>query len=400
MRTIAFWLSLALIFVIAWEDMVLFQDLGTVSRAIGFLVAGFWVLTVAVTGKFRKPHRFHVLVLLFVLWNMASAFWSVNVKDTTTSIQTFLQLAAMVYILWDLYTTPAALEAALQAYILGAYVAIGSTISNYLALREATYLRYAATGFDPNDVGLVMALGIPVAWHLAVTVGTGEKPRWLRLANYAYTPAAILAIILTASRGTLLATVPALVFVVGSLTRLSPFRRVLVLAVLIAALFLLQPLVPQSSLQRLASSGSSIAAADLGGRWNLWREAIAVFTEHPLFGVGGGAYRTAVESGQVAHNTFLSVLAQVGIIGFILFASILATAVYQAVRLPRWDSRLWLAVLMVWAVGAFALSHQHRKTTWLFLSLIVASANLPALHDQPIRQPRPGLMERESECPS
>jgi O-antigen ligase len=249
-------------------------------------------------------------------------------------------------------------------------------------------------------MALVLALGIPLAWHLAVSEGTGRRARWLRLVNYAYVPAAMLAIILTASRGALLATVPALVFVVGSLTRLGPFRRILVLAVLVAALFMLQPLVPQSSIQRLATSGASIAAGDLGGRENLWQEAITVFTEHPMLGVGGGAYRAVVESGQVAHNTFLSVLAEVGIIGFILFALIVATAVYESVRLPGWDSRLWLTILAVWVVGAFALSHQQAKPTWLFLALTVVSAGLPARRDQSLRSYRPGSMRMESECPS
>lgn len=399
MRTIALWLSLVLVFSISWENMVLVQGLGTVSRVIGFLVAGFWVATVVVTGKIRKPHLFHVMVLLFTLWNVASAFWSFDIDDTMTHIQTSLQLAVLMFILWDLYTTPMALKAALQAYILGAYVAIGSIIVNYLMVRQATYLRYAATGWDANDIGLVLALGIPVAWYLAVSDGSNRKARWLRLVNYAYVPSAILAILLTASRGALLATVPALVFVVGSLPRLSLSRRMLVLAVLIVALFVLQPLVPQSSLERLATSGASIAAGDLGGRGNLWREAIEVFLEHPLLGVGGGAYRAVAESGQVAHNTFLSVLAEVGIIGLALFAIILAITVYEFVRLPGWESRLWLAILIVWTVGAFALSFQQRKPTWLFLDLAVVSAGLHARRDRSIHEYRPDLMRRELEWP-
>jgi len=50
--------------------------------------------------------------------------------------------------------------------------------------------------------------------------------------------------------------------------------------------------------------------------------------------------------------------------------------VYQAFRPPRWHSGLWLTVLAIWAIGVFTLSWEFRKPTWLFLSLVVISANL------------------------
>lgn len=384
MRTVAFRLSLILIFVTAWENMVLFEGLGTVSRATGFLVAAFWAFTIVVTGRFRKPDLFHVAVCLFMLWNVMSAFWSLDVEETVVRIQTLFQLLVLVWILWDLYTTPAALKAGLQAYVLGAYVSIGSTIVNYLMSKETSYLRYAAAGFDPNDLGVMLALGIPVAWHLALSDGNSTMTQVLRLVNYAYLPAATLAIMLTASRGALLAALPAFLFVIRSLTRLNLFPRVLISMALAAALFALQPLVPQSSFQRLGTIGTSITAGSLGDRVYIWQEGIVVFSEHPLSGIGSGAFRAAVESGTVAHNVFLSVLAEVGIVGFVLFVLILAMTIYQAMHQPKWDARFWLTILLVWALGAFSLTWEHRKPTWLFLGLAAVSAGLSVRRDEAV----------------
>jgi O-antigen ligase len=323
-----------------------------------------------------------VIVYLFVLWNVVSVFWSFDVEHTIQYIKTYLQLAAMAWILWDLYTTPAALKTGLQAYVLGAYVSIGSTVINYLTGEEANYLRYTAAGFDPNDVGVILGLGIPLAWYLAVTEGSSKVTQVLRLVNYAYIPAAVLAILLAASRGAFLAALPAFLFVLWSLPRLTLFLRVLILAALISAFFVLQPLVPRSSLQRLGTTGASIAEGDLGDRVDVWREALASFAKHPLLGIGSGAFRTAVVQGNVAHNSFLSVLAEVGLIGFALFAIILAMAVSQAMHQSKWDSRLWLTILLVWAIGAFSLTWEHRKPTWLFLSLVVVSADLSVRRDE------------------
>lgn len=382
MRTIAFWLSLILIFVIPWENVVMFKGLGTVSRATGLLVAAFWVLTVVVTGRFRKPHPFHLVVYLFLLWNVVSAFWSVDVASTVICLRTCFQLTVLVWILWDLYTTPATLKAGLQTYVLGAYVSISSLLANYLRGTVRGYGRYAATGFDPNDLGLILALGIPVAWHLALSGGNNKKAHLLRLINYAYVPAAILAIVLTASRTCLLAIMPAFLFVLGSLARLKLFSRVLICTALVGALFVLQPLVPQQSFQRLGETRTQIAEGDLNGRVFRWREGLVAFSEHPLLGSGVGAFRAAVESGHSDHNTFLNVLVELGTIGFALFVFILAIAVYQAIHQSRWNSRFWLTILSVWAIGAFGMGWVRDKQTWLFLNLAVVGAGLSVECDE------------------
>jgi hypothetical protein len=43
---------------------------------------------------------------------------------------------------------------------------------------------------------------------------------------------------------------------------------------------------------------------------------------------------------------------------------------------PKWDSRFWLTILIVWALGISAISWEHTKPTWLFLSLIICAASL------------------------
>ena len=44
MQRIIFLLSLLMIFVTPWEQMVYFESLGTMSRVIGLCLAGFWVV--------------------------------------------------------------------------------------------------------------------------------------------------------------------------------------------------------------------------------------------------------------------------------------------------------------------------------------------------------------------
>jgi O-antigen ligase len=88
--------------------------------------------------------------------------------------------------------------------------------------------------------------------------------------------------------------------------------------------------------------------------------------------------------GKVSHNSYLSVLVELGLIGFILFSLILAIAFVQAWRQPKWQSWFWLTVLAVWSIGAFTLTWEARKSTWLFLSFIVLSAALTDKTEEPV----------------
>jgi O-antigen ligase len=382
MRTLAFWLSLAMIFAIPWEYMASIGGLGLrIPKMTGLLLASFWVITVIVTGEFRRPHVFHVAAFLFGLWNATSIFWSIDTEETANLALTYAQLVALVFILWDLYTSPEDLRAGLQVYVLGAYLSIVSTFINYLAGRTYSSGRTSATGFNPNNLGLTLALGIPVAWHLATSTTGKRFWRWVRWGNYLYIPAATLAILLSASRGSLVAAVPALVFTCGSLVRFKALVRVLILAALVSTLFALRPFIPGSAIQRLATTGVSVAQGDIGGRARIWQEGLAVFAERPILGVGSGAFRGAVESNRVAHNSFLSILTELGLVGFVLFAVILGIAAYQAVLQPRWDAIFWLAVLAVWALGLSVHTWEDRKPTWLFLGLVVVAAGLPVRGD-------------------
>lgn len=378
MRAAAYWFSLILIFMIPWEAIVVLPGLGTMTKAIGLFVGAFWAFTVIVTGRFRRPHPFHVAVCLFVLWNAVSIFWTVDVGLTMTRLATVFQMVVLALILWDVYLTPTTLRSGLQAYILGAYVSIGSLIANYLAgdRAGAGWGRFTATGFNPNSIALILALGMPVAWHLAATPGYGKKAQLLRVLNYAYIPAAIFAISLTATRFAVVATFPAFLYGIWTFTRLRPLSRVLIFLVLAGVLLALPSLIPQSSVQRLATAGDSIRSGDLSGRVAIWEEGVAVFSEHPFFGVGGGGFPRAVESGRSAHNSFLVVLVELGMVGFVLFGIVLVMTIYHAVRQPKWASRFWLTILLVWALGNSALSWAHAKPTWLFLSLVIVGANL------------------------
>lgn len=217
---------------------------------------------------------------------------------------------------------------------------------------------------------------MPAAWYLAVAVsqGQGKIDYILKIINFAYIPAATAAILLSASRGSFVATLPAFLFILWSLQQIRFHQKALIFIALILGLYAIQSFIPQSSFDRLATIDDSLAAGDLAGRAIIWREGLDVFAEHPVFGVGAGAFRAVV--GRSSHNSYLSVLVQLGIIGFALFAIILVIVIHSAIKQQKWESRLWLATIVILALGNFVHNWDYRKATWLVLILVVVSANV------------------------
>ena len=378
MRKITYILSLVLMFSLPWEDSISIPGLGSLARLMGFVVAGFWLGTILLEGKFRKLNLFHALVLLFLLWNFLSVFWSLDVEGTLQRIKTYSQIFLLMLIYWEVFQKPEELMAGLQAYIFGAYILVGSTIYNYLAGNVAVQYegRYSATGVNANDVALILILGLPigvsVALELLFVARRNIKGILLQVINFLYIPLSIFSIVLTGSRTSLIAIIPFIILMIGT-QRIKVERKILIIVILLVSLLALFPFVPQTMINRLGTTGNSISEADLGGRVNLWREGIALLAKHSVLGIGGGAIDHTI--GAAVHNTFISVATETGFIGLVFFLSILGLVVYKVVRLPTRTSGLWWAVFMTWMIGVLTLSWEFRKFTWIILSFVIIESS-------------------------
>ena len=182
MRRIAYVLSLVLIFTLPWEDSVSASGFGSLTRIMGFVVAAFWCSAVLIDGRFRKPHLFHLLVLLFFLWSFLSVFWSRDTESTMQRIKTYSQIFLLMLVFWETLQTAAQVNAGLQAYVLGAYVLVVDTFYNYVnGISIGRWeVRYSATGVNAVDLALILLLGLPVVMGLLSSGGQGPARAVLR----------------------------------------------------------------------------------------------------------------------------------------------------------------------------------------------------------------------------
>jgi len=115
---------------------------------------------------------------------------------------------------------------------------------------------------------------------------------------------------------------------------------------------------------------------------------VKVFAEHPILGVGAGAFRFAVEPllglAAAPHNVFLSIAVELGLPGLAIWLLFVVLSCIGVLRLPFPERQLWLVVLMVLALGFFSLNFEWRKTSWLMLAF---AASFGA--ERPLRNGRP-----------
>jgi len=110
-----------------------------------------------------------------------------------------------------------------------------------------------------------------------------------------------------------------------------------------------------------------------------------VFMQHPIAGVGTDSHRAAVaplleqrsaykKAEKEAHNTYVSVLVETGLVGFALFAFVIMSLIRRIRERAGWDRWYWSAQMSVLALGAMTLSLEDSKSIWIMTSLAVASA--------------------------
>ena len=222
-------------------------------------------------------------------------------------------------------------------------------------------IRAHATLDDPNALASYLVLGI----GLALGVGLSERRRAPALAAKALVVVASLALVTTVSRIAWVALPLTALGVTAfgaerhdnpGLFRISrlrtPARRSLAgLAMLAGMLILARLMVPERT-PRLPTNPVEAIWQTVDPRVPLekvsknrfvyWTVALRMFGQHPVAGVGLGRYprlmpefRSRWVQLENAHNFFLHVLAEMGVLGVVPWAAVLASSVWVLMRAAR-----------------------------------------------------------------
>lgn len=238
--------------------------------------------------------------------------------------------------------------------------------------------RFASGGSDPNDYAALLLLGVMVC-------GYGLTGSW----RYVAATILVAGILGTASRGGFVAlvTVPALLMLVPGRspdknnTAVRRFARLaIVVAVILGTVWLSFSVLPRVAaiFSERAETLSVVKAQTFSGRTIIWNTGLRLYEEHPVLGVGLGNFALANDSGAyagaVAHNMYLGILAELGVIGLLMFVGFLVSLLRSSLRVARLDrmGTALLGSLFVWMVMGSDLSLELRKPFYLIAGCVLA----------------------------
>ena len=214
--------------------------------------------------------------------------------------------------------------------------------------------------FQENSLAGYLNLVMPFAIACAVLA----KDRSLKFLGLVCACAGAVAMVLTQSRGGLLALGGVLI---AGIWFLMPrlITRVKLLGGSVLACMLLLPLL-LNRFERLQDT-------DDGSRMLIWAAAGALFLDHPLLGVGYGNFRFlspelvpgAVVGYLDAHNIYLQLLAATGVAGFLSFFIILGLFISLALKSIRAQDAV-SRIVAFGVLGAITSTLIHGTVDYLF----------------------------------
>jgi O-antigen ligase len=381
--TVALWLLSLFIFSIPLENSIVIPGIGTIGRVIGLVAFIAGIVAVVESGKFRTPIVPHLMMVLFVVWVSLSYFWTIGPEETTEELISYVQLIAMVLLIWAEAPKAEQQERLMRAYIIGAGVLAVATIMQNEG-SAVVGVRQGAFNMNPNDIGLRIVISVPMALYLSVKE---KNPLWAWFYRIQVVAAAC-GMFFTASRGAFVAFLAAMLMIPLTLRQWTGKQKLATAVLVVIGALIAIRMVPQRAFSRLGETSSEITEGTMDARTVIWNAGLEVFYEHPFLGIGAGAFPVAVQAKTATawapHNTFLSVLVELGSIGFGIFAVMLITLITAAMRMEKLERSLWLVMLLSWGLGCFVMNWEYYKPTWfLFAMLAVQSA---AYATAPVRQ--------------
>jgi O-antigen ligase len=202
---------------------------------------------------------------------------------------------------------------------------------------------------NPNDLGAIALLQL----SMAVTLVESEPKGWVRWSAVLGVVLVPMLILMTQSRGVFLGL---LVFL--AITFAGQRRRLRLLFRLGVVALLLASIAPAGVWERVgtlrhATNSETLDEVDGAGgsarqRYEIWRVAGKIIRDHPLTGVGLGAYKPnheqyalqpefnpTAQGGRDTHSLYLNVLAETGYPGLVLYLAMLLTVLIAAERTRR-----------------------------------------------------------------
>ncbi len=285
---------------------------------------------------------------LFVFWSLLTLVWT----PYPATVWLRWQDLAKVWVIFFVVINAVRSRAQLRFFIvfwLGVYALypLRGTVFNFLA-GIGDFGRYALTFIFQNPNDLASLTFLPLALSLALL--KGDEPRWVKLSALGGAILLPALIVITQSRGGLIALVITSLVVLAREKQRG--RAILLLAATAGVITMVAPSAVWERVQAMTNltSEETLGDADSSAeqRWVIWKVARAIIDDHPAAGVGYGAYGKAnaeyarsnpdwsnARGERDTHGLYHNITAETGFVGLGLYFAFLISVIVGSIKAQR-----------------------------------------------------------------
>lgn len=354
------------------------------AKGMGGIIVLSWLLNIAVNRKRKlKIEGLIGIMSLFLLWCTYLITVSIDPGAAMSRTVTFVQLVVSAIIFSTVVDTPARLKGVYRTFV------AWTTLSALVGIAQYLSGRPEAVGLigNRNVFATYVIIGLVCIYALHQTTRNPIEKIVLTISA----PVLILALALTFSRAGMIVLGLTMLFV---LVRATRERRYTTLVAGTTLIILIAMFLPEAFWNRAETIIPSIQRQEdtFGTRVRLWEAGMRMVADHPVHGVGPGNFTVALPrytKGVMmtarlgAHNSYVSVVAETGIVGLALFLLIhffalrrIHRASVEAARSGENEVVMFAlaaqACIMVVALSGLSGHLEYNKYLWIFFGLAIA----------------------------
>ena len=337
---------------------------------IAIIVVGYYIYNsnIKIDFSLNSPLLWYTL---FWLWSGISIIWTISPHWTVIG---FLKLT--LYGVLFVLATQISKQEMKKLYKLIILLAIGLIILGVLNYLFVSSGRMKSTFYNPNPFGIYV--GMLLLFRIGIKLRNDNC--YFDLGSTLL----LVGIILSGSRGSIIACVLALPLVFIGLDKkklIEGIKRIsiiIIIALIIVQLIIfsapyLQKNFNNKKLSNILIRSEGFISSSIGGRLSFWKTALDLFKNKPMYGYGLGSYHLAsnlnydggVWYARFAHNNYLQILSELGLMGLILFLGFLFFIARKIViKIKRSNESNYIYAIISMLTGF--LLHTAIDFTWEF----------------------------------
>jgi putative inorganic carbon (HCO3(-)) transporter len=305
------------------------------NRSLTIVALATWLFDVLARHRRVQWNSTATFMLGFLAWSMVTLFWADSLSSATSVLQAFvLRFILFLILIPNEIRTRETLSGLMSVLALLGWVFMLITARIVLLQGYTPGTRLSVLAMNENGLGVqALVTMIGVLW---LAMQPAPQHKWLKkLAAWVFLFMTIAVVAMSGSRGGAISLVVTLM----AFCLWRPTRPWGVVGLLVLALgAILVPFLFSTTLQRFVGTPGDTL---LGGREALWQAGFRLILDHPWGGVGIGnsAYavmpylrplRSVFGYGWAAiHNPILTVWAETGMLGILLYLGVMGSAVWS-----------------------------------------------------------------------